>query len=88
MDTGEDLNECLFMPDACSGGDCINTDGSFRCECPMGYILDSTGKRCVDENECLTNQHICGNGTCTNVDGGFECSCNEGFAPGPMQVNI
>lgn len=86
MDTGEDLNECLFMPDACIGGDCINTDGSFRCECPMGYVLDATGKKCIDENECLTNLHICGNGTCSNVDGGFECFCNEGFAPGPMQV--
>lgn len=86
METGEDLDECHFMPDACSGGDCINTDGSFRCECPMGYVLDSTGRKCVDDNECLTAQNICGNGTCANVDGGFECSCNDGFTPGPMQV--
>lgn len=85
-DTGEDLNECLFMPNACDGGDCINTDGSFRCECPAGYVLDSTGKRCIDDNECITGTNVCGNGTCTNLIGGFECSCSEGFAPGPMQV--
>ncbi|KAK3920598.1 Fibrillin-1 [Frankliniella fusca] len=83
---GEDLNECDMMPDACVGGECINTDGSFRCECPPGYKLDSEGKKCVDENECLTQSGICGNGTCTNVEGSFECSCSEGFAPGPMQV--
>lgn len=50
MDTGEDLNECEFMPHACDGGDCINTDGSFRCECPAGYVLDGTGKRCIGKS--------------------------------------
>lgn len=49
-DTGGDINECLFMPDACEGGDCINTDGSFRCECPTGYVLDPSGKKCVGKH--------------------------------------
>ena len=42
-----DVNECLESPGICSNGQCINTDGSFRCECPMGYNLDYTGVRCV-----------------------------------------
>lgn len=54
MDTGEDLNECEFMPHACDGGDCINTDGSFRCECPAGYVLDGTGKRCIGKSYYLS----------------------------------
>lgn len=49
-DTGADLNECEFMPNACTGGDCINTDGSYRCICPPGYVLDNSGKKCVGKN--------------------------------------
>lgn len=38
------MDECLD-PDNCKFGQCINTDGSFRCECPYGYILQ--GAECV-----------------------------------------
>ncbi|NWU86044.1 FBN2 protein, partial [Onychorhynchus coronatus] len=82
-DAREDVNECLESPGICSNGHCINTDGSFRCECPMGYNLDFTGVHCIDTDECSVG-NPCGNGTCTNVVGSFECSCHEGFEPGPM----
>ncbi|KAM4052790.1 fibrillin-2 isoform 1-T1 [Anomaloglossus baeobatrachus] len=79
----EDVNECLENPGICANGLCINTDGSFRCECPMGYNLDYTGINCVDTDECSIG-NPCGNGTCTNAIGSFECSCDDGFEPGPM----
>ncbi|XP_061331610.1 fibrillin-2 [Pezoporus flaviventris] len=82
-DRREDVNECLESPGVCSNGHCINTDGSFRCECPMGYNLDYTGVHCIDTDECSIGSP-CGNGTCTNVIGSFECNCYEGFEPGPM----
>ncbi|XP_060068909.1 fibrillin-2-like [Ylistrum balloti] len=76
-----DVNECMMFPGLCENGLCVNTDGSFRCECGQGYKLDDTGRRCIDDNECLVG-NICGNGTCTNVDGGFQCNCADGFLPG------
>ncbi|XP_056393271.1 fibrillin-2 [Hyla sarda] len=79
----EDVNECKENPGICANGLCINTDGSFRCECPMGYNLDYTGITCVDTDECSIG-NPCGNGTCTNAIGTFECTCDEGFEPGPM----
>uniref|UniRef100_A0A672VBU7 Fibrillin-1 n=1 Tax=Strigops habroptila TaxID=2489341 RepID=A0A672VBU7_STRHB len=78
----ENVDECLD-PDNCRFGQCINTDGSFRCECPYGYILQ--GAQCVDTDECAVG-NPCGNGTCRNVVGGFECTCVEGFEPGPMMT--
>uniref|UniRef100_A0A672H6I1 Fibrillin-1 n=1 Tax=Salarias fasciatus TaxID=181472 RepID=A0A672H6I1_SALFA len=62
-----------------------NTDGGFRCECPLGYNLDISGVTCEDTNECEVG-NPCGNGTCTNVIGGFECACEDGFEPGPMMT--
>ena len=41
-----DLDECSLLEEACRGGDCINTDGSFRCSCPEGlssiYCISSS----------------------------------------------
>jgi len=41
------VNECSENLGVCINGACINTDGSFRCECPFGYNLDYTGVNCV-----------------------------------------
>ncbi|ELK08077.1 Fibrillin-3 [Pteropus alecto] len=84
-ETREDVNECAENPGVCANGHCVNTDGSFRCECPFGYSLDFTGVSCVDADECSVGLP-CGEGTCTNVIGGFECACADGFEPGPMMT--
>lgn len=42
-----DINECQVMPDLCRNGQCINTIGSFRCHCNVGYKTDFTATSCV-----------------------------------------
>ncbi|MEE6503116.1 hypothetical protein FKM82_004742 [Ascaphus truei] len=75
-----DMDECTDQ-DKCKNGQCINTDGSYRCECSFGYLLSND--ECIDTDECSVG-NPCGNGTCKNIIGSFECTCDEGFEPGPM----
>ena len=43
----QDLDECSLLEEACRGGDCINTDGSFRCSCPEG----------LSSIQCISSPH-------------------------------
>jgi hypothetical protein len=33
-----DIDECLAQPSLCHHGSCINTNGSYYCQCNAGYI--------------------------------------------------
>ncbi|XP_038076018.1 fibrillin-2-like isoform X1 [Patiria miniata] len=82
-DIFEDINECKQFPDICSNGYCVNMDGSFRCECDLGFVLDATGHACIDVDECDNTLSACGyNSTCVNTAGSYECICGEGFQQG------
>lgn len=37
LNTGADIDECRISPDLCGSGICVNTPGSFECECFEGY---------------------------------------------------
>ncbi|CAF0765818.1 unnamed protein product, partial [Didymodactylos carnosus] len=66
---------------------CVDTNGSYICECNSGYefmIANQTNSTCQDINECVKNPLICTNYTmtfCENVPGTHECRCNPGYAP-------
>lgn len=47
-----DIDECREIPGVCENGVCINMIGSFRCECPIGFIYNDKlliceGKACT-----------------------------------------
>jgi len=48
-----DVNECEVFPGVCPNGRCVNTAGSFRCECPEGLTLDGTARTCVGKHTSL-----------------------------------
>ncbi|KAJ8036816.1 Fibrillin-1 [Holothuria leucospilota] len=90
--SSNDINECeLASPNiVCNTGTvCINTEGSYRCECMEGftnihdsYYVTSTELFCQDIDECnIDAQNImCGTGTvCINTEGSYRCDCLEGF---------
>lgn len=40
------MNECETLPSACINGQCINNQGSYRCECHLGFTLARDGRTC------------------------------------------
>ncbi len=71
----EFYKQCIFSGSPCEhGGVCVNTPGSYRCDCPTGF----SGRRCeMNINECESNP--CQNeGTCIDERGSFRCICMPG----------
>ena len=65
----EDINECDDTP--CNDpATCINTEGSFECQCADGWALDEAGTGCNDIDECdaSIDPPTCDH-TCNNTEG-------------------
>lgn len=42
-----DIDECSSQPGICVNGECINSQGSFRCQCPHGFTLGPDRRTCL-----------------------------------------
>nr|A0A1U9VX91.2 RecName: Full=Glycerotoxin paralog 1; Short=GLTx paralog 1 [Glycera tridactyla] len=42
----QDLNECNRNNGGCTNGKCINTEGSYHCDCDRGYLATSSRTKC------------------------------------------
>ncbi|KAL8604296.1 hypothetical protein ACOMHN_023666 [Nucella lapillus] len=75
----EDLHECSGDPCAnLSNSQCVDTVGSFRCQCHDGYMMNSARNACVDIKECGQAPSPCDQ-QCSNTEGSYTCSCDPGF---------
>ncbi|XP_055635267.1 protein crumbs isoform X3 [Toxorhynchites rutilus septentrionalis] len=75
-----DIDECYVERINCGGrGLCINTRGSFRCQCDEGMC----GKECAQIDPCTQNPNVCENGgVCVedcDKDHRYFCNCTTGF---------
>lgn len=72
-----DINECVLNTSHCQYN-CQNTEGSYICSCPAGFLLNPDGFTCRDLDECATGQNICQQ-NCINTEGSYKCSCEKGY---------
>ncbi|XP_060606130.1 matrilin-2-like [Ruditapes philippinarum] len=50
--------------------------GKYRCECPPGFVLGQSRRKCEDYDECSDNNGGCTE-VCINTVGSFQCQCKK-----------
>ena len=53
-----DVNECRSGSNDCEEL-CVNTEGSYECDCSVGYTHATDGLNCIGENERQTDTVVC-----------------------------
>ncbi|OXB61423.1 hypothetical protein ASZ78_004455 [Callipepla squamata] len=61
---------------------CVNTPGSYVCQCYEGYELDADGKNCVVVDYCVVDNQGCQH-ECVNTEDSYYCRCHPGFILNP-----
>ena len=68
----------LLRYDVCRNGRCVNTKGSFTCDCADGYEVTEDGQNCKDIDECLDPGTCSNPGQCRLVSKGLQ-NCQISF---------
>uniref|UniRef100_A0A4W5R9V6 Latent-transforming growth factor beta-binding protein 4 n=1 Tax=Hucho hucho TaxID=62062 RepID=A0A4W5R9V6_9TELE len=77
----QDLNECQLQG-VCPNGDCLNTMGSYRCSCKVGYIPDPTLSTCIPKFK-----EICPGGMGYTVTGSYKPKPPNKLPSQPETIN-
>ncbi|KAI8503921.1 hypothetical protein Bbelb_179890 [Branchiostoma belcheri] len=73
----QDIDECLTDTHGCSH-QCVNTQGSYSCACPEGYLLWEDGQSCENIDECIDDNGGCSQ-VCEDTEGSSRCACQPGY---------
>ena len=73
-----DIDECKIGTHDCDlNATCHNTNGSYLCECNVGYT--GNGTYCHDLKECKYGHECHTNATCHETEGSYFCVCDTGY---------
>lgn len=53
-----EIDECILMPTMCNHGSCLNTPGSFECQCNRGFVYDVVSHQCIGEESPMRLLHL------------------------------
>ncbi|XP_061006012.1 adhesion G protein-coupled receptor E2-like isoform X3 [Dama dama] len=83
--TCQDVDECQHRPRVCKGRSiCINTKGSYTCQCPPGLEFNPEDPRDCTEKECTSGRNPCHSSAhCLSFIGSFEGCCYPCWKPIP-----
>uniref|UniRef100_A0A8B9ZIQ3 Multiple EGF like domains 6 n=1 Tax=Anas platyrhynchos TaxID=8839 RepID=A0A8B9ZIQ3_ANAPL len=75
------VDECQVHNGGCQHR-CVNTLGSYYCECKPGFRLHTDGRTCIGKNPCADRNGGCMH-QCHNHRGAARCECHPGYSLAP-----
>uniref|UniRef100_A0A8C3QME9 Multiple epidermal growth factor-like domains protein 6 n=1 Tax=Cyanoderma ruficeps TaxID=181631 RepID=A0A8C3QME9_9PASS len=76
--SGNYVDECEVLNGGCQQG-CVNTHGSFQCQCRAGFRLHADGRTCIVIDPCTSGNGGCSQ-ICQNERGIAKCECHPGHS--------
>ncbi|XP_078340478.1 uncharacterized protein LOC111109147 isoform X2 [Crassostrea virginica] len=74
-----DIDECSLHRGNLCGQICVNTVGSYRCECNPGFTLHTDGSTCIEDEPIGCDRYNPCQQRCVEDDSGVSCACNQGY---------